>query len=88
MPNSKIQVGYLEEEAIVSYNGFAKEIRESRIANTPAPKIAIDYYHLEQDAKLIDVVYAVRADEAAHRDSNHNFADRIDTKDENQARKA
>ena len=74
----QFQVGYLEEEAIVSYNGFAKEIREGRIANTPAPAIARNYYHLADDAKLLDVVYCVRADEAAHRDANHNFADKID----------
>jgi hypothetical protein len=73
----------LEEEAIVSYNAFAKEIREGRIENTPAPKVAIDYYNLDKSARLVDVVYAVRADEAAHRDANHNFADRIDSHKEN-----
>uniref|UniRef100_A0A915DD92 Alternative oxidase n=1 Tax=Ditylenchus dipsaci TaxID=166011 RepID=A0A915DD92_9BILA len=31
-------VGYLEEEAIVSYNGFAKEIHQGHIDNSPAPK--------------------------------------------------
>lgn len=71
-------VGYLEEEAIVSYNAFAKEVLNGNIKNTPAPKIAIDYYNLDKNAKLIDVVYAVRADEAAHRDANHNFADKLD----------
>jgi ubiquinol oxidase len=60
----------LEEEAIVSYNAFAKEIREGHIENTPAPKVAIDYYNLDKSARLVDVVYAVRADEAAHRDAN------------------
>uniref|UniRef100_A0A914CVT0 Alternative oxidase n=1 Tax=Acrobeloides nanus TaxID=290746 RepID=A0A914CVT0_9BILA len=76
-------VGYLEEEAIVSYNGFAHEILKGNIENCPAPKVAIDYYNLDKNAKLLDVVYAVRADEAAHRDANHHFADKIDTMDEN-----
>ncbi|KAH7700330.1 Ubiquinol oxidase, partial [Aphelenchoides avenae] len=80
-------VGYLEEEAIVSYNAFAKEIREGRIKNDPAPKLAIDYYHLDKDARLLDVVYAVRADEAAHRDTNHHFADRIDARKEDLTKK-
>jgi len=53
----------LEEEAIVSYTAFAEEVLKGNIKNTPAPKIAIDYYNLDKDAKLIDVVYAVRADE-------------------------
>ena len=73
-----MQVGYLEEEAIVSYNAFAHEIRDGHIENSPAPEIAKSYYHLEDSARLLDVVYAVRADEAAHRDANHNFADKLD----------
>ncbi|KAI1716024.1 alternative oxidase domain-containing protein [Ditylenchus destructor] len=76
-------VGYLEEEAIVSYNAFAKEIQNGNIKNTPAPKVAIDYYNLDKNARLLDVVLSVRADEAAHRDANHNFADRIDAHKEN-----
>jgi hypothetical protein len=76
-------VGYLEEEAIVSYNSFAEEIRKGNIENHPAPKIAINYYNLDKNARLLDVVYAVRADEAAHRDTNHHFADRIDAHNEN-----
>jgi len=72
-------VGYLEEEAIVSYNGFAREIVKGSIENTLAPKIAIEYYNLDPTARLLDVVYCVRADEAAHRDANHNFADKIDS---------
>ena len=73
----------MEEEAIISYNAFAKEILKGNIENCAAPKLAIDYYHLDQNAQLIDVVYAVRADEAAHRDANHHFADRIDAHKEN-----
>uniref|UniRef100_A0AC35GP82 Alternative oxidase n=1 Tax=Panagrolaimus sp. PS1159 TaxID=55785 RepID=A0AC35GP82_9BILA len=76
-------VGYLEEEAIVSYTAFSKEIIEGRIDNLKAPQIAIDYYNLEKDALLLDVVYAVRADEATHAKSNHEFADRILVHDEN-----
>ncbi len=70
-------VGYLEEEAIVSYTAFLSEIDNGNIKNGPAPKIAINYWNLSEDAKLRDVVLAVRADEAAHRDANHEFADRI-----------
>ena len=35
-------------------------------ANVDAPQIAIDYYDLDQDAKLTDVIKKVRADEEKH----------------------
>lgn len=70
-------VGYLEEEAIVSYTRFLEEIDAGRIENIAAPDIAIEYWNLSPSARLRDVVLAVRADEAAHRDVNHHFADRI-----------
>eukprot|EP01135_Chromosphaera_perkinsii_P001893 Nk52_evm42s212 gene=Nk52_evmTU42s212 len=76
-------VGYLEEEAVHSYTMFLKEIDEGRIPNTPAPQIAIDYWNLKNDSSLRDVVLAVRADEAKHRDVNHHLADRILAKREN-----
>ncbi|RIA83231.1 alternative oxidase-domain-containing protein [Glomus cerebriforme] len=72
-------VGYLEEEAIVSYSSFLKEIDNGNIENTKnVPDIAIDYWNLNKDtATLRDLVLAIRADEATHRDTNHHFADRI-----------
>ncbi|KXN71417.1 alternative oxidase [Conidiobolus coronatus NRRL 28638] len=70
-------VGYLEEEAVISYTSFLNEIDNGNIENTPAPQIAIDYWHLDNDATLRDVVLAIRADEALHRDTNHHFADRL-----------
>lgn len=76
-------VGYLEEEAVISYTQFLNEIDAGRIANVPAPQIAKDYWKLADDAKLRDVVLAVRADEAQHRDVNHELADRIKEKREN-----
>ncbi len=70
-------VGYLEEEAVVSYTQYLKEIDAGNIENVPAPQIAIDYWDLPQSARLRDVVIKVRADEAHHRDTNHEFANRI-----------
>ncbi|KAI8928055.1 alternative oxidase-domain-containing protein [Entophlyctis helioformis] len=70
-------VGYLEEEAVVSYTHFLNEIDAGRIENGPAPEIAKTYWHLADDATLRDVVLAVRADESNHRDINHHFADRM-----------
>ena len=70
-------VGYLEEEAVVSYTQYLEGIDAGKIENVPAPQIAIDYWSLSADARLRDVVIAVRADEAAHRDVNHSFADTL-----------
>jgi ubiquinol oxidase len=71
-------VGYFEEEAVYSYTEYLKEIDEGRTPNVPAPKVAIDYWKLDANATLRDVVIAVRNDEAHHRDTNHQFASDYD----------
>lgn len=70
-------VGYFEEEAVLSYTLYLKEIDEGRSTNVPAPEIARHYWQLPADATLRDVVEAVRQDEAHHRDVNHGFADTL-----------
>lgn len=67
-------VGYFEEEAVYSYTEYLAGIDDGTYENIPAPKIAIDYWKLPADARLRDVIIAVRADEANHRDVNHDFA--------------
>ncbi len=80
-------VGYFEEEAVYSYTQYLKQIDEGVVENTPAPKIAIDYWDLGPDARLRDVVIAVRADEAGHRDVNHALADAYLEPDRDAARR-
>ncbi len=70
-------VGYFEEQAVISYTQYLGEIDAGRVDNVPAPQIALDYWQLPADARLRDVVLAVRADEAEHRDVNHTFADQL-----------
>lgn len=70
-------VGYFEEEAVISYTHYLKEIDEGRSPNVPAPAIARHYWGLGENATLRDVVLVVRADEAHHRDVNHGFAGEI-----------
>ena len=70
-------VGYFEEEAVISYTQYLDEIDAGRHDNPPAPEIAIRYWDLPANARLRDVVIAVRADEAGHRDVNHGFADQL-----------
>ncbi len=70
-------VGYLEEEAVISYTHYLEEIDTGRLDNGAAPAIAIDYWDLPKTASLRDVVLKVRDDEAGHRDRNHAFADAL-----------
>jgi ubiquinol oxidase len=73
-------VGYFEEEAVYSYTEYLQGIQEGKYENIPAPQIAIDYWHLKKDARLSDVVIAVREDEMNHRDVNHYFSNQLNKK--------
>ena len=70
-------VGYLEEEAVFSYTEYLAGVDDGTYANVPAPGVALDYWKMPPDARLRDVILVVRADEAAHRDLNHRFADEL-----------
>jgi len=70
-------VGYLEEEAVKTYTNCIKDLDAGKLPEwsiTPAPEIAKKYWHLKDDAMMRDVLMAVRADEANHRDVNHTFS--------------
>ncbi|WP_018137865.1 MULTISPECIES: alternative oxidase [unclassified Thioalkalivibrio] len=73
-------VGYFEEEAVISYTDYLEEVETGAIENIPAPDRAIQYWGLPEDARLSDVIRAVREDEAGHRDVNHGFADLLNNK--------
>jgi ubiquinol oxidase len=68
-------VGYLEEEAIISYTQYLKEVDEGQIDNIEAPQIAKTYWNLPNHARLSDLIIVVREDECKHRDINHHFAE-------------
>ena len=70
-------VGYFEEQAVISYPDYLKQIDNGRAKNISAPKIAIDYYGLRKTATLRDVVLAVRQDERGHAKVNHEMADEV-----------
>ena len=70
-------VGYLEEEAVYSYTEYLAGVDDGTYRNVAAPGIAIDYWKLLPNARLREVIIAVRADEAHHRDVNHGFADTL-----------
>ena len=75
-------VGYFEEEAVVSYTQYLKEVEDGRIENIKAPKIAIDYWNLPLNSTLKDVIKVVRDDEAGHRDVNHGYANILNKKED------
>ncbi len=70
-------VGYFEEEAVFSYTEYLAGVDSGKYENVAAPQLAIDYWHLKSDATLRDVIVVVRADEAGHRDVNHDFANQL-----------
>ena len=53
------------------------EIDSGNHKNVAAPQMAIEYWNLPADATLRELIIAVRADEANHRDVNHAFADSL-----------
>ena len=76
-------VGYFEEEAVISYTEYLKEVEKGKIENVKAPEIAINYWNLPLNSKLKDVIKVIRDDEAGHRDVNHSFANILSTKKKN-----
>lgn len=70
-------VAYLEEEAVISYTQYLAELDAGRVENVAAPELAIEYWNLAPDARLREVILVVRADEAGHRDRNHEMADTL-----------
>lgn len=80
-------VGYLEEEAVNTYSRCIKDMELGlcpELEHHPVPQIAKDYWHLNDDATMYELIQYVRADEAKHREVNHTFANlEQDGKDRN-----
>jgi hypothetical protein len=69
-------VGYLEEQAVVTYTHILEELDKGNLPMwkvLPAPPLAVDYWRLPKDAMMRDVILAIRADEAHHRLVNHTL---------------
>lgn len=78
-------VGYLEEQAVVTYTDILTKLDEGKLPmwrQLKAPEIAVKYWKLGDDAMMRDVVLAIRADEAHHRVVNHKLGD-LDLKEKN-----
>lgn len=70
-------VGYLEEEAIHSYEHYLKLVEDGVYENIPAHTLPKEYWSLPDTAVLTDVIKATLKDEMLHRDVNHRFADSL-----------
>ena len=68
-------VAYFEEEAVYSYTEYLDLVERGVMENVPAPQLAIDYYGMSANAKLVDLIKHVRADEQQHSEVNHRYAD-------------
>ena len=70
-------IGYFEDEAVKSYTEYLELVESGKVPNIDAPDLAIQYYKLETNAKLSDLIRCVRADEEHHSETNHNYADNL-----------
>lgn len=74
-------VGYLEEEAVKTYTHCIKDIDSGTNPSMkewqtlPCPEIGKKYWRLGDKATMRDLILAVRADEAIHRDVNHTLSE-------------
>ena len=73
-------VGYLEEEAVKTYTHLIDVVNTpnstiSHWKTLPATEHSIEYWKLDKNATLLDVVLSIRKDEEHHREVNHKFAD-------------
>jgi ubiquinol oxidase len=67
-------VAYFEEEAVLSYTEYLELVESGAMENVAAPQLAIDYYGMNANARLADLIKHVRADEQHHSEVNHRYA--------------
>ena len=69
-----LMIHYFEDEAVKSYTEYLAMIENKQIENVAAPQIAIDYYGLNKNARLSDMIKGVRDDERKHSEVNKKFS--------------
>ena len=67
-------IHYFEEEAVRSYTSYLALIEDGEVEDIAAPQLAIDYYGLQPEARLSDLIVRVRAHEQRHADANLAWA--------------
>lgn len=80
-------VGYLEEEAVLTYTREIADLEAGllpRWEKCPVPDIAVQYWHMpEGNRTMRDLLLYIRADEAKHREVNHTLGNLDQRKDPN-----
>jgi len=70
-------VGYLEEEAVLTYTRQIADLEAGRLPlweKTVAPDIAVKYWNMPEGSRTMrDLLLYIRADEAKHREVNHTL---------------
>lgn len=80
-------VGYLEEEAVITYTRAIKDLDDGALpewSDMQAPQIAVQYWKMPEGQRTMkDLLLYVRADEAKHREVNHTLSNLNQKKDPN-----
>lgn len=80
-------VGYLEEEAVLTYTRVIVDLDAGRLPKwqkLAAPEIAVKYWNMpEGHRSMRDMLLYIRADEAKHREVNHTLGNLEQTIDPN-----
>lgn len=79
-------VGYLEEEAVLTYTRCIKDYRAGRLPGfekLEVPDIAKQYWKMNDNSTMEDLLLYIRADEAKHREVNHTFGNLDQSNDRN-----
>ncbi|KAL1306679.1 hypothetical protein AAFC00_005351 [Neodothiora populina] len=70
-------VGYLEEEAVLTYTREIADLDAGRLPQwekLPAPEIAVNYWKMPEGHRTMrDLLLYIRADESKHREVNHTL---------------
>ncbi|KAF9888229.1 hypothetical protein FE257_009224 [Aspergillus nanangensis] len=80
-------VGYLEEEAVITYTRAIEDLERGGLPaweKMEAPQIAVQYWEMPEGKRTIkDLLLYVRADEAKHREVNHTLGNLSQRNDPN-----
>ena len=80
-------VGYLEEEAVLTYTLAIQDIEMAsslKWEKLQAPDIAVEYWNMPEGKRSMrDLLLYIRADEAKHREVNHTLSNLNQKKDPN-----
>lgn len=80
-------VGYLEEEAVLTYTRAIKDIEAGKLPKwekMEAPEIAVRYWNMPEGHRTMrDLLLYIRADEAKHREVNHTLGNLDQDEDPN-----